>query len=203
MRRFLTAAALVSAVSVLLSAAESAPKLVVVIVVDQMRADYIERFHDDWSSGLRRLVDDGAWFTRAAYPYLTTVTCAGHATIGTGAYPHVHGVFANTWFDRERSQVIPCTDDQKARVVPYGREANSRTGPAALMIPSLADEMRARGAHVVTLALKARSAIMLAGHGGNAVTWISESLDGWETSTAFAQEPVPQVKAFIAANVPQ
>src|SRR3954464_1249199 len=177
MRRLLTAAALASAVSVLLAAADGAPKLVVVIVIDQMRADYIERFHDDWSSGLRRLVDEGAWFTRAAYPYLTTVTCAGHATIGTGAYPHTHGIFANTWFDRERSAVIPCTDDQKARAVPYGKPGNSRTGPSALMVPTLADEMRAQGSHVVTLALKARSAMMLAGHGGDAVTWISESLD--------------------------
>jgi arylsulfatase A-like enzyme len=152
MRRLLTAAALASAVSVLLAAADGAPKLVVVIVVDQMRADYIERFHEDWSSGLRRLVDEGAWFTKAAYPYLTTVTCAGHATIGTGAYPHTHGIFANTWFDRERSAVIPCTDDQKARAVPYGKPGNSRTGPSALMVPTLADEMRAQGSHVVTLA---------------------------------------------------
>src|SRR5215217_3172595 len=102
MRRILTAVVIAAAASVLLPAAEAPPRLVVVIVVDQMRADYIERFRDNWSSGLRRLVDDGAWFTRAAYPYLTTVTCAGHATIGTGAYPHTHGIFANTWFERER-----------------------------------------------------------------------------------------------------
>lgn len=200
MRRLLTGATIAAAISVCLSAADAAPKLLVVIVVDQMRADYVERFRDDWSSGLRRLVDEGAWFTRAAYPYLTTFTCAGHATIGTGAFPHVHGIFSNTWFDRQRSAVIPCTDDQQARVVPYGKEAGSRTGPSNLLVPSLADEMRGTGAHVVTLALKARSAIMLAGHGGDAVTWISESLEGWETSTAYSQAPVPQVKAFVAAN---
>ena len=68
-------------------------------------------------------------------------------------------------------------------------------------MPSLADRVRlGRAAHVVTLALKARSAIMLAGHGGDAVTWISESLDGWETSTPFTQNPIPQVKAFVSAN---
>ena len=200
MRRFLAAVGLLVAASIVFPAAASAPKLVVVIVVDQMRADYIERFHDDWSSGLRRLVDEGAWFTRAAYPYLTTVTCAGHATVSTGAYPHVHGIFANTWFDRERAAVIPCTDDRQVRAVGYGNSGDDRPGPGNLAIPSLADQMRANGAHVVTLALKARSAIMLAGHGGDAVSWISETLDSWETSTAFAEAPVPQVRAFIAAN---
>jgi predicted AlkP superfamily pyrophosphatase or phosphodiesterase len=200
MRRAIIAIALAATASVFLSAADTAPKLAVLVVVDQMRADYIGRFSDNWTSGLRRLVDDGAWFSHAAYPYLTTVTCAGHATISTGAYPHTHGIFANTWYDRTRASVIPCTDDQLARAVPYGREGNSRTGPSALLVPSLADQMRGQGAHVVTLALKARSAMMMAGHGGDAVTWISESLDAWESSTAFTQTPVPQVKAYVTAN---
>ena len=117
MRRILSAAALVAALSVIATAADTAPKLVVVLVVDQMRADYVERFRDNWSSGLRRLVDEGAWFTKAAYPYLSTLTCAGHATISTGAYPHRHGIFANAWYDRARAAVIPCTDDQSVRVV--------------------------------------------------------------------------------------
>ncbi len=200
MRRILIGCAVSVAASVLLSAAEAAPKLVVLVVIDQMRADYVERFHDTWSSGLRRLVDQGAWFTRAAYPYLTTVTCAGHATVATGAYPRTHGVFANTWFDRERGAVIPCTDDQQVRLIPYNREGRSRTGPGRLMAPTLADQLRAQNGRVVTLALKARSAIMMAGRGGDAVTWISESLDGWETSTAYAKEPVPAVKAYTTAN---
>src|SRR3954447_25522590 len=103
MRRLLSAVALVVATFVLARATDTTPKLVVLIVVDQMRADYVERFRDNWSSGLRRLVDDGAWFTKASYPYLSTLTCAGHATIGTGAFPHRHGIFANAWYDRSRA----------------------------------------------------------------------------------------------------
>jgi predicted AlkP superfamily pyrophosphatase or phosphodiesterase len=198
MRRLLVAAALIAATAVLSAAA--VPKLVVVIVVDQMRADYVERFRGDWSSGLRRLVDEGAWFTHAAYPYLTTFTCAGHATVSTGAYPHVHGIFSNTWLDRNTGSVVPCTNDPQARPVSYGSSGSSRTGPANLRVPSLADALRGTGGHVVTLALKARSAIMLAGHGGDAVTWISENLDSWETSTAFAQAPVPQVRAYLETH---
>ena len=68
-------------------AAIDPPKLAVIIVVDQMRADYVERFKGDWTGGLKRLVTEGAWFTRAAYPYLLTITCPGHATISTGTFP--------------------------------------------------------------------------------------------------------------------
>ncbi len=68
------------------------PKLVVMIMVDQMRADYVDKFRGQWSSGLKRLVDEGAWFRVAAYPYAATETCAGHATISTGAFPSSHGI---------------------------------------------------------------------------------------------------------------
>src|SRR5688572_30514055 len=73
------------------------PRLAVLIVVDQMRADYVDRFRDQWTSGLKRLVASGAWFSNAAYPYLSTVTCVGHATISTGAFPYRHGVIHNSW----------------------------------------------------------------------------------------------------------
>ena len=72
------------------------PRLAVLIVVDQMRADYVDRFRDQWTSGLKRLVTGGAWFSNAAYPYLSTLTCVGHATISTGAFPYHHGIIDNT-----------------------------------------------------------------------------------------------------------
>jgi predicted AlkP superfamily pyrophosphatase or phosphodiesterase len=181
--------------------AATPPKLAVVIVVDQMRADYVDRFNGDWNSGLKKMVDQGAWFRRAAYPYLNTFTCAGHATVGTGAYPVVSGVFQNAWFDRATSNIVTCTDDPNVTAVSYGGTRVDNEGPAHLKVPTFADEMRRqKGAKVVSLSLKARSAIMLAGHGGDAVTWLNESLDGWETSSTYATAPVPQVKAFVDAN---
>lgn len=194
------AAAVVALTLVAAAQTQAPPRLLVVIVVDQMRADYIERFRANWTSGFRRLLQGGARFTEAAYPYTTTLTCAGHATIGTGAYPHRHGVHQNTWWSRERAQIVPCTDDPSVESVAYGRTSRGRHSAAALRVPTLADEMRASGAKVVTLSLKARSAIMLAGHGGTAVTWLSETFDGWETSTAYASAPVPEVQAFVKAN---
>ncbi len=188
------------AFTTVLSAAPAPPRLVVLLVVDQMRADYVERFKDDWSAGLKRLVTDGAWFTRAAYPYLSTLTCAGHATIGSGAFPHVHGIFQNLWYDRGRRALTTCTQDANVNAISYGKPATGGESAYALGIPNFADELRLqRGSRVVSLALKARSAIMMGGHGG-VVTWVTESLDSWETSTAYTPEAVPEVRDYVAAH---
>jgi predicted AlkP superfamily pyrophosphatase or phosphodiesterase len=177
------------------------PKLVVLMVVDQMRADYVDRFRDDWTGGLKRLVDEGAWFTRAAYPYLTTVTCVGHATIATGALPHVHGIVQNAWYDRQLGRATTCTLDPSATVVSYGTAQKTGESAHFLQVPTFADIMRTEhAAHVATVSIKARSAIMLAGHGADATTWLSDSLDGWMTTSAFSASPVPAVASFVAAH---
>ena len=180
----------------------AAPKLAVIIVVDQMRADYIDRFQKDWTGGLKRLVSGGAVFTNAAYPYLSTVTCAGHATIATGTFPHTHGVILNAWWDRETGAAMTCTEDRRATGIGYRTRAAHGDSAWRLHRPTFTDLMRAqRGARVVTLSNKDRSAIMLAGHGADAVTWLSDSLDGWMTSSVFGDGgPVPAVKAFLEAN---
>lgn len=177
------------------------PKLAVVIVVDQMRADYIDRFETQWRGGLKRLAANGARFVNAAYPYLTTVTCAGHATIATGALPRTHGIFQNAWFDRKAGASVTCTEDPKAKDIGYSTKADGGDSAWRLERPTLADVLRSqRKARVVSLSIKGRSAIMLAGHGGDAVTWLSESLDGWVTSSVFSREPLAAVKAFTEAN---
>ncbi len=181
-------------------AAPVPPKLVVLLTVDQMRADYVDRYQSDWTGGLKRLLTQGARFTNAAYPYLETYTCAGHATVSTGTFPHIHGVFQNTWFDRERGQPINCTDDETAESVTYSGKGRN-DGPGRLLIPTFADEMRAqRSARVVSLSLKARSAIMMAGRGGDAVVWMTDALDGWQTSKAYAATAVPAVQAYVDAH---
>jgi predicted AlkP superfamily pyrophosphatase or phosphodiesterase len=183
------------------AAQSAAPSLVVIIVVDQMRADYVDRFEKDWTGGLKRFVSHGAWYANAAYPYLTTVTCAGHATISTGTLPHTHGVFQNEWWDREAGAEVTCTEDPRASDVGYRVRATGGDSAWRLQRPTLTDRLRTeRKARVVTLSLKERSAIMLAGHGGDAVTWLSSSLDAWTTSSVFSPQPVPAVKAFVDAN---
>ena len=130
--------------------AARAPKLVVLLMVDQMRADYIDRFKSEWNGGLHRLVSHGAWFRRAAYPYLSTVTCAGHATVSSGAFPHTHGVFSNAWWDRDLKKAVTCTEDPNAKNIGYGQPITVGDSGYRLEVPSFADEMRRQlSAHVV------------------------------------------------------
>ena len=104
---------------------------------------------------------EGAWFRRAAYPYLGTVTCAGHATISTGTFPATHGMILNGWWDRETAALIRCTDDNKHPNVSYGGPVDGGTSAGWLAAATLADEIRAQlpgPSRVVSLSLKARSA---------------------------------------------
>ena len=174
----------------------------VVIVVDQMRADYVDRFRADWTAGLKRLVTDGAWFSNAAYPYLGTYTCPGHATVATGAFPHLHGIMQNQWWDRTARRLVAGTDDDAVTTLEYAAGTDAGASAARLLLPTLADQLRSErtGARVATVALKARSAIMLAGHGGDAVTWMDEAYEQWETSTAFSPRRVAAVESLLAAN---
>lgn len=182
-------------------AQNAAPRLALIIVVDQMRADYVPRFEKDWSGGLKRLVSDGAIFENAAYPYATTVTCAGHATIATGTFPRSHGIVANAWWDRDKRAQVTCTEDPRAHGIGYQVPFENGDSAWQLQRPTVTDALRGqRGARVASVALKDRSAIMLAGHGGEAVTWLSESLEGWVTSSVFSDGPVPAVRDFVAAN---
>src|SRR5687768_13105405 len=95
------------------------PKLVVFIVVDQLRGDYLEKYEDLLKHGLKRLKSGGAWFRNGAYPYHATLTCAGHATIGTGTFPYKHGMISNVWYDRATGAVVNCTTDADALEVNY------------------------------------------------------------------------------------
>ena len=176
------------------------PKLIVLIVVDQMRADYVDRFQHQWTSGLRRLLDEGAWFRQAAYPYFQTNTCAGHATISTGALPETHGIIGNNWHDRASGRLRTCTDDPEWRAVSYDGSVETTRGPGNLLVPTLSDELRGQavtGARVVSLSMKPRVAVMLAGRRADAVLWREDS---WVTSTAYTDEKIPFVDQFLDAN---
>jgi predicted AlkP superfamily pyrophosphatase or phosphodiesterase len=186
------------------AAAPLKPKLVVLITVDQMRGDYVDRFRHQWSKGLHRLIHEGAWFRQADYPYYNTVTCAGHATISTGTVPAVHGMVLNQWWERNNSRLVACTEDDHARLISYGVPVSSVGNSLKyLMSSTLADELRLQGSpapKVVGISLKARSAITLAGRKPDAVIWLDEVDGEWVTSTAFAQAPVPYLADYIARH---
>lgn len=180
------------------------PRLFLLISVDQMRADYIERYGHQWTSGLRRLVDRGARFSQASYPYMNTVTCVGHATIGTGALPRTHGMVLNQWWDRDAGKGTQCTDDPDVKNIGHGGASPGGDSGRRLLIPTFADELRAQASitpKIVSLSLKARSAIGMAGHRGTAIVWF-DSAGGWTTSTAYAEGPLPWLERFGRTHSP-
>jgi predicted AlkP superfamily pyrophosphatase or phosphodiesterase len=176
------------------------PRLVVILVVDQMRADYLDWYRGNYTAGFARLLRDGAVFKEAAYPYLNTITCAGHSTIGTGTYPYRHGMILNNWFDRETGKSPYCTDDPAMAEISYNGLANVQGDSAKLLLsPAIGEQIIKRGGRSVALSLKPRSAVTLTGHQATAVVWFDDR-GGWTTSTAFTQAPVPYLKSFIDAN---
>jgi predicted AlkP superfamily pyrophosphatase or phosphodiesterase len=197
---FMVFAALPTPAHVAVEQAAAKPKLVVFIAVDQMRADYLERYAHLYDKGLKRLTHDGAWFKRAAYPYLNTITCAGHSTLGTGTFPYKHGMVLNQWYDRESDTIVTCNEDSSAREVSYGNFTGPGDSARKMLMPTLAELMhRTAKARVVTMSVKARSAIGLAGHEADSVVWLDER-GAWETSSAYAKGPVDWVSAFIKGN---
>jgi predicted AlkP superfamily pyrophosphatase or phosphodiesterase len=170
------------------------PKLVVLIVVDQMRADYVDKFRQQWSGGFKRLVEEGAWFRAATYPYAATETCVGHSTISTGAFPQSHGMVANAWWDREAQKMVTCTSDPNAKNIGYaGVSVKGGDSAVRMLLPSFAEELKYQtggASRVVTVSLKARAAITMAGHKGDSVTWVDGSSGAWETSSAYGAVPV-------------
>jgi predicted AlkP superfamily pyrophosphatase or phosphodiesterase len=180
------------------------PKLVVVLVIDQMRGDYIDKFQSQWTGGLKRLVREGAWFHDAAYPYAATETCVGHSTVSTGAFPATHGMIANEWWDREQQKEITCTNDASVKNIPYDSGAPaSPNAPATatpapgdsaarMLVPAFAEELKFQSGsdtRIVTMSLKARAAITMAGHQADAVTWWDGATGAWVTSAAYPQAP--------------
>ncbi|MGB8494634.1 MAG: alkaline phosphatase family protein [Candidatus Acidiferrum sp.] len=169
------------------------PKLVVMIVVDQMRGDYVEKFRGQWTGGLKRLVEEGAWFREAAFPYAATETCVGHATISTGAFPASHGMIANSWWDRNQQKMVTCTSDPNAKNVAYaGGSTKGGDSAVRMQLPSFAEELKfqtAGATRVVTFSLKARAAITLAGHRADAATWLDSSTGAWVTSSTYGTMP--------------
>ena len=181
-----------------------APRLLVLIVVDQMRADYLTVLERHWRSGFRTLLAEGAVFEHAEYPYLTTVTCPGHATVATGAFPRTHGIVGNLWWDRDRGDLVDCSIDHRpsAAHISYGRRVVSGNSAQLLRARTLGDELRSQrsGARVVSVSMKPDSAVMLAGHGGDVVTWFDQAAGTFLTSRAYAGRPVPALAGFLARD---
>jgi Type I phosphodiesterase / nucleotide pyrophosphatase len=179
------------------------PKLAVVVVFDQFRSDYLTRWRDLYGTdGLRRLMHDGAWFQNCHYPYATTVTAAGHASIHTGCSPNTHGIVGNSWYDRGMKRSITSVYSPLHRRVP-ARGSRASAAPIRLLAPTLADALKtATGgkARVVSLSFKDRSAVLPGGKKPDACYWFDASTGEFVTSTYYQADPHPWVREFNASR---
>src|SRR5579862_3203871 len=177
--------------------AASRPKLVVAIIVDQFRYDYMTRFDADYHDGLRRLHDSGAFFTDGHEAHFPTVTAVGHAAFLTGSTPAIDGIVGNDWYDRETGKMVTSVSDDATKLV--GGNGGIGSSPRRLVASTLGDEIKATGpadTKVIGISLKDRAAILPAGHAANAAYWFEHESGQFVTSTYYMQELPAWVQAF-------
>lgn len=189
-------------------AAAAAPSLVVVVVIDQLRADYLVRFREHFvPGGFNLLLTQGAVFTDCHFRHSITKTASGHATMLTGVHANVHGIMANDWIDRTTLMRVNAVDDRSVQLVgavpPRGGsrmpsiKAPVPSSPRGLLAPTVIDEFKlARGGRprVIAIASKDRSAILLGGKRGDAAYWMDEGR--LITSSYYMRELPAWVRAF-------
>ena len=177
------------------------PKLIVVVVIDQFRADYLSRFESRFApaqdkakktlGGFKFLMENGAYYPLAEYDVLQSMTCPGHAMIMTGSHPNMNGIPVNEWYDRKAQKMQYCAEDPQFEYSPHNLKTTTFT-----------DELKNTGAKskVITLALKDRSAIMLGGHRADLALWMDYKSFAWRTSTYYAKD-LPNWTKILNAKV--
>lgn len=179
------------------------PKLVLLIVVDQFRYDYLERYSDLFvANGLKRLMTQGASWVDANYDHMPTYTAPGHATLMTGAYPAETGIVANEWPDRETGKKVSSVSDDTAKLLAGGAREQA-SSPRRLMASTLGDEMRLASndrAKVIGISLKDRSAILPSGRHANAAYWFSVQSGNMVSSNYYFEQLPKWVDDFNATH---
>ena len=179
------------------------PRLVLLIVVDQFRYDYLERFGDLFvPNGIKRLMRDGASWTQSNYDHMPTYTAPGHGTMMTGAYPAESGIIGNEWLDRASGKRITSVTDESVKVL-GGGPTEIGSSPSRLMASTVGDEMRLATndrAKVIGISVKDRSAILPAGRHANAAYWFSTSTGNMESSTYYFKQLPAWVNIFNSAR---
>jgi hypothetical protein len=186
------------------SAYNARPKLVVVIVIDQFRGDYLERYRDQFGEGgFRVFLDRGAYFTDCNYDYANTRTAPGHATLFTGSYTSGHGIVANEWWDPQKKKRVTSVEDDSTKLVGGNSKNASGASPHNLLSDTLGDELKlATGgkARVFALSLKDRAAVLPAGFSGDAAYWIDQKSGDWITSTYYRPDLPEWVRNFNGSH---
>jgi arylsulfatase A-like enzyme len=199
------------------------PKLIVIVVIDQFRGDYLDRDYPQFKGrGFRLFMDEGAWFTDCYYDYANTKTAPGHATLGTGAYSDGHGIESNEFWDASRSndRKVSAVEDERYQLVDLPASSIPANQPGApgtapkyvigssprnLRATTLGDELRLATngkSRVYGISLKDRAAILPAGQSANGAFWIDNSSGHFTTSTYYMEHLPAWATAFNASDRP-
>ena len=176
------------------------PKLVIGLVVDQMRWDYLYRYYDRYAAdgGFKRLLNQGFTCENTMIPYTPTVTACGHSTIYTGSVPAISGITGNFWWDREQMRSVYCTEDKSVNTV-GSVSVLGQMSPKNLLVSTICDELRLATnfkSKVIGIALKDRGGILTAGHSANAAYWYDNTAGNWISSTYYMNELPKWVSNF-------
>lgn len=184
-------------------------RLVVVVVFDQMRGDYLKRWSAMFdSNGFERIKKDGVWYSDAHLPYACSSTGPGHASISTGVPPSIHGIIENEWYDRARSKKVYCASgDRPYDRVPPNPNAGSRTkdggglAPDRLLVSTVGDALtESKQGRVFSLALKDRAAVLMGGKSPTGCYCFDTATGQFHTSSYYREKAHPWVEAFNSSN---
>jgi predicted AlkP superfamily pyrophosphatase or phosphodiesterase len=180
------------------------PKLIVGIVVDQMRYDFLFRYASRYGQGgFKRILRTGFNCANTQISYIPTVTAAGHAGIYTGSVPALHGITGNDWIEQATGKMVYCTQDSTVTTIGSSSVAGNMS-PHNLWASTLADELKLAtnfNAKVIGIALKDRGAILPAGHSANGAYWFDDATGNWITSSYYTKTLAPWVSEFNAAKL--
>ena len=189
------------------SAYDAKPKLVVILVIDQFRGDYLDRYRADFKTeyGFNLFLKKGAYFPDCYYGYGNTMTAPGHSTIGTGAYTNGHNIGVNDWWDLSQSDAHTISSVQDADYPLVGASSDTESGasPRNELASTIGDEVvlsTGGKARLFGVSLKDRAAILTSGHASQGAYWIDHATGRWESSTYWRKDLPEWVREFNASD---
>lgn len=181
------------------------PKLVVGIVVDQMRWDYLYRYYSRYGNGgFKRLINEGFSAENTLIPYIPTLTACGHASIYTGSVPAINGIMGNNWYDPQAKRDVYCVEDKSVKTV-GNNSIEGLMSPKNLLVTTMTDELRLATnfkSKVISVSIKDRGAILPGGHTSNGTYWYDDASGTFISSTHYMNELPIWVKEFNAQKWP-
>ncbi|MGA7837072.1 MAG: alkaline phosphatase family protein, partial [Ignavibacteriaceae bacterium] len=167
------------------------PKLVVGIIIDQMRYDYLYKFESLYGeNGFKKLMNEGTNFKFAHFNYVPTYTGPGHTSIYTGTTPYYHGIIGNSWFDKKTKKMVYCVEDKSVNTL-GADDKNGQMSPRRLLSTTITDQLKLSTngrSKVISISLKDRAAIMIGGHMADAAYWYDSKTGNFITSTYYMKE---------------